>query len=934
MAESSISFLVEKLGALVSQQASLFGVVEGQVRQLRNELEWIRQFLEYADAERRYDKMFKLWVNQIRDAAFDAEDVIDEFVFNLEHKRQQRFNNLKFLNFLPVCVGLPDKLPLVNELNERISGINITLEKILINKGRYGMENPRAYEAGSCSSSASTASSSEPWKEKRVIPSTVEESNIVGMKNDVEAVKRKLLEGEMERGVVAIVGMGGLGKTTLAKKIYDDRDVQHHFDGGRAWVSVSQEFSIRELLLGIANCVTTLEEKQKHEFSNDKLGEEVNKSLHGKRYLIVLDDVWNADVLRWLSPYLPAESNKRSRVLITTRNEHIAVDAHSDCYKLQLLDEDKSWELFLNKVGSAAATWAGLEEFKEGIVAKCKGLPLAIVVLGGLLSLKDLTLDSWRKVFKSMDWHLSQGPRSCLGILALSYNNLPSHLKPCFLYCGVFPEDSKIKASKLIRLWIAEGFVQKRGKETLEEIAEDYLSELIQRSMIQVADTRVDGRVKSCRIHDLLRDLAISEGKEEKLFEVDENIDDGNMLPTSVRRLVSNIHHQIISSPHLQNSNLRSLILNRAPIDESWAFLQKYPKLLRVLHVDIMQSAIYGLRLSRKIGQLVHLKYLCLSGSHSEIIRLPPSIEGLINLQTLDSSDEIISIPHTIWKLRQMRHLTCRNGWISSRQSMRERWVYGHLGFHKMTNLQTLSLWSGDWLKDDNFNLGKVTSLKQLKLRHIDPRSLEGLFLSVSQLTGLQNLELVIDYFKIMKGLSASNGGAECGTMLQFPGLESFSRHKCLCKLFLGVPIRGLPTETTHYPPNLIQLKLRNTRLKEDPMSILGRLPNLRILTLWYDSYLGKKMNCPQGRFLLLEFLQIEELRELEDFSIEETAMPNLKTLKIQSCHKITRFPHGILGLEKLQRIQLYHVSQELKNVVSDTPGEDWNRIRLITSYA
>ena len=132
------------------------------MRQLRNELEWIRQFLEYADAERRYDKMFKLWVNQIRDAAFDAEDVIDEFVFKLERKRKQRFNNLKFLNFLSVCVGLPDKLPLVNELNEHISGINITLEKILINKGRYDMEDLRAYEAGSSSSSASTASSSEP----------------------------------------------------------------------------------------------------------------------------------------------------------------------------------------------------------------------------------------------------------------------------------------------------------------------------------------------------------------------------------------------------------------------------------------------------------------------------------------------------------------------------------------------------------------------------------------------------------------------------------------------------------------------------------------------------------------------------------------------------------------------------------------------------
>ena len=167
----------------------------------------------------------------------------------------------------------------MNKLSEHISAVNITLDKILINKGRYGMEDPRAYEAGSSFSSASTASSSEPWKEKRVIPS-VEESNIVGMKNDVEALKQKLSEGEMERGVVAIVGIGGLGKTTLAKKIYDGSDVQRHFNGGRAWVSVSQGFNIRELFLGIAHyVVTTLEEKQKHELGNHELGQEVYKSL-------------------------------------------------------------------------------------------------------------------------------------------------------------------------------------------------------------------------------------------------------------------------------------------------------------------------------------------------------------------------------------------------------------------------------------------------------------------------------------------------------------------------------------------------------------------------------------------------------------------------------------------------------------------------------
>ena len=239
-------------------------------------------------------------------------------------------------------------------------------------------------------------------------------SNIVGMKNDVEAVKRKLLEGEREGGVVAIVGMGGLGKTTLAQKVYNDGAVQNHFGRYCAWVYVSQEYSIRELLLGIASCIMTLIDEQKRKIQNHELGKEIEKCLKEKSYLIVLDDVWNTDVWRGLSSFFPAESNK-TRVLITTRNEQIVVDAHSDCYKLQHLGDDESWELFLSRVGSAAVlTWSGLEEFKKEIVAKCKGLPLAIVVLGGLLSLKDLTQDSWRKVLKSMDWHLSQGPDSYL----------------------------------------------------------------------------------------------------------------------------------------------------------------------------------------------------------------------------------------------------------------------------------------------------------------------------------------------------------------------------------------------------------------------------------------------------------------------------------------------------------------------------------------
>ena len=160
-----------------------------------------------------------------------------------------------------------------------------------------------------------------------------------------------------------------------------------------------------------------------------------------------------------------------------------------------------------------------------------------------------------------------------------------------------------------------------------------------------------------------------------------------------------------------------------------------------------MSRVIYGrLKLPGKIGELIHLKYLCLRGIKWGI-RLPPSIGGLVNLQTLDSGYNYIRIPHTIWKLQQMRHLTCYEGKIPSRSSMRERWACGHLGVHQMTNLETLSLRGGDWLKDDN--LGKLTHhLKQLKLNLYFHPNLEG-FRFIAQLAGLQNLKLFTNFREI-----------------------------------------------------------------------------------------------------------------------------------------------------------------------------------------
>ena len=435
MAET-ITFFVDKLSNLAVQEASMFGEVEGQISLLHNELEWISLFLEEASAAHTDDRRLKLWMNQIRDAAYDAEDVIDEFIVRLEHQRQRRLQNLKFLRVvLPTCVIFADKLPLVHELDGRMKEINDKIEKILANKSRYCVENAMMPSGAWSSSSPNEVVT---WGEKRL--PIVEEADVVGMKDEAEAVKQMLLiNGELDRGVVAIVGMGGLGKTTLAKKVYNDPDVNRHFQC-RALVYVSQVYTIRELLMGIANkdFMTALrQEGETEEIRNmgeNQLGKKVCEYLEKRRYLIVLDDVWSIQVWNRLCLYLP-ESNG-SRVLITTRNQQIALDAYAELYQLCPLGEKESWELFLKKTfptGSRSTISqvecpAELEDVGKKITGKCKGLPLAIVVSGGLLSRKEKTPSSWEKILRSMEWHLSQGPESCMGILALSYRDLPYFL--------------------------------------------------------------------------------------------------------------------------------------------------------------------------------------------------------------------------------------------------------------------------------------------------------------------------------------------------------------------------------------------------------------------------------------------------------------------------------------------------------------------------
>jgi hypothetical protein len=232
------------------------------------------------------------------------------------------------------------------------------------------------------------------------------------------------------------------------------------------------------------------------------LVEELLEYLQGKRYLVVMDDVWKTEVWNEVKYAFPNNSNG-SRILITSRIKDVDLDSSpTPPYYLRVLNQDGSYELFLKKVFRGGECPAELETLGRQIAEGCHGLPLSIAVLGGLLAAKENTHQNWSKVIADVNWYLTE----CKDILALSYNYLPRCLKPCFLYFGAYPEDFEIDVRVLIQLWIAEGFIQDTGKRNIEDVANDFLEELIDRNLIQVATRRSDEGAKTCRIHDLLRD--------------------------------------------------------------------------------------------------------------------------------------------------------------------------------------------------------------------------------------------------------------------------------------------------------------------------------------------------------------------------------------------------------------------------------------------
>ncbi|CAL5430390.1 unnamed protein product [Camellia sinensis] len=704
----------------------------------------------------------------------------------------------------------------------------------------------------------------------------VDEEITVGFDDEALTIKEQLAGGKKQLQIISIVGMPGLGKTTLATKLYNDPYITHYFHI-RAWTYASQLPRKTDMLLDILRSVNVDEIEN---MTNEKLGEKLYKQLKGKRYLIVIDDLWDIGAWVDLKMYFPNDNNG-SRVMFTSRLKELSMHASPDCHPhcLRFLTEEESWELLQRKVFQNRSCPPKLIEIGKQIVKRCGGLPLAIVVIAGLLAKNIKTQKSWRQVAQRVSSYIVSDPNQYLDTLALSYNHLPCHLKPCFLYLGAFPEDQEIPVQKLICLWVAEGFIQKIGQRSLEEVAEDYLMDLIQRSLVIAAKKRFDGRIKACRMHDLLRDLCLKKAREINFLQWIHNYEDA-YPPSSSNYKANNqcrlcIHSDFLEkcghvllkcySPAVVQSLLcfinkfqMKMSYNNNPFGDVCSFICWTLKLLRVLDVWYMNAFF-----SRELTQLVNLRYLAINLISS--YELPPSISNLSNLETLIIStrrSEVI-LRCNVWKIPKLRHLYAEGG-------------------AKVDVSYDL--------------LARTPFLTELGIcGQLFSDSGNCMFLNLEFLRHLETLKLCSNFF----------------------------------------PRYRTTLREVKFPANIKRLTLKYTGIEWEEISVLGMmLPNLEHLKLENNAARGQQWATTDGGFPRLKFLKLKEL-DVERWITCSGHFPSLQHLSLEWCPLLKEIPSSLGEILTLQLMEVNYcfptVEESVRKIKEEqeSNGNNWLKVLI-----
>ncbi|XP_044470866.1 putative disease resistance RPP13-like protein 1 isoform X1 [Mangifera indica] len=918
------AFLQVLFDRLASRELLKFAFQEGvgsKLKKWEKTLKMIEAVLDDAEEKQLTNRAVKLWLDDLKDLAYDVEDILDEFATDALGRKlvaEDQGTTSKVRSFIPACFNKINTLsPSAVKSNvimgSKIKAITCRMEDLCKQRTDLGLEKI----AGRSSSPA-----------RQRLPSTTclpTEPAVYGRDEDKARIIKLMSTAESSGAnflVIPIVGMGGVGKTTLARLVYNDKAMEDFKFDKKAWVCVSDDFDILRISKAILESIT-LSPCDLKDLNQVQL--QLKEAIADKKFLLVFDDVWNSNYGFWETLKSPLTAGAiGSKIIVTTRNENVALTvASGDYYNLKLLSDHDCWSVFMKHAfqGRDIAECQNLELIRQKIVEKCKGLPLAARTLGGLLHSKK-RYDDWNDILSSKIWDLPD-ENEIPPVLKLSYHHLPAHIKTCFAYCSILPKDYEFEEKEVVFLWMAEGLIQEsKDHKQLEDLGREYFRDLVARSIFQ--QSSVDN--SKFIMHDLVNDLAQWVSGETS-FRIEDEVGANKQIQNFER-----VRHSSYASNPLDGrekfevfhefKQLRTflpIVLHYGDYDHYYMTnLVLSDLLLRLKKLRVLSlRRYYIVKISDSFGGLKHLRYLNLS--YTKIKTLPESTSSLFNLQSL-----ILRECSRLMKLPNMRHLiNLRHLDIGGINQIKEM----PLGMKELRCLRTLS----------NFIVGKNigSNLKDLK----DLKFLTG-EICISGLENIANLwdirEAILSDKKGLEVLSLEWGSHvdvsrnEIEEERVFNMLRPHENMKeFTVKGYCGKKFPSWIRDSSL--SNMVVLRLESC-VNCTSLPSLGKLSSLKdltikgmkkIISIGSEVY-GENNSKP---FQSLETLCFEDLPEWNHWEpLEESEhagiYPCLRKLSIVKCPKLT----GILpeNLPSLEELEIHECPQLLAPLCRHQPNHGY----------
>ncbi|KAJ0974369.1 hypothetical protein J5N97_016334 [Dioscorea zingiberensis] len=896
--------LAERLtDAVVGEAIKIMGVKE-ELERLQRRMKRIRRVLKDAETRSMQDEIIKGWIAELKDFMYDADDIIDRCMHEgTKILQEQEVHESSTL--FTVCGKLSpfscvQSLRFRHAIADDIKCLNDKLEEISKDKESFNLVSDKSIDANAISKSTEYGHSS-----------SLPESDVVGSgirNNSRRLVESLISENEQKCLVFAIVGMGGIGKTTLAQLIYNDPKIKNNFLF-KSWNCVSK-LSDTELLQKI---IRDCHGDYGRSTTTTELQEKLTDTIYGKHFFLVLDDVWDSNKWLVLLKNSVESGAAKVRVLVTTRDENLARLMESiDIHHVNKLTIDSGWELLCKQVFTNR-NLEGMQSLRDmgmQIVDKCGGLPLAIKVIAGVLKTTDHSRREWETVLENDAWNCRGLPEDLHGALYISYEALPSSLKQCFLHCSLYHANNVFFLSDLVKEWIAEGYVTtEKNALIMEDIAEGYYKELIRRSFLQPPSGSVSQ--STCTMHDLLRRLAQHISQAENFYGDPEEAN-LNSKVTKLRRLAISSTNEIVGLPQviLEQKCLRTLYVHTTSSCLEMHMIGRFT-LLRAL---ILNGEMVK-HVPNNIQDLVHLRLLELY--KTQIHELPYSIGNLTNLQflTLRGCQSLRSLPKSITKLCNLRCLNLHDSPLS----------HVPRGIGKLDNLNDIrGFVTGDGVDgggrvQEGCDLGELQSLHNL--RKIRIKDLERAKDGASVLSSKRQLKLL--------GLSCTpqskRDNCQVYTEQETSRIEQVFDGLCPPSCIEDLMIKGF--FGSRYPSwmfstsvhiclvNLLYLKLMDCT-SCPCLPSLGQLPQLKYLRIYHATavvsigpeFLGSGVKQgnrkPPTAFPKLEYLLMHNMPNWEEWSLtgedneKESSkllrFPHLERLELKGCPKLRALPKDL----------------------------------------